>query len=126
MVKMPRRVCASKRFGEVVQVEERIVADGFAAFLDALAIVQREVESHLRVGEGRHEDGHVLFEGRFQDAASFDVLVQVAADLAIELPRAGDLVGVPLVENFRDDALDEVQVGLRLQRVVNAVVAGLV
>jgi len=53
-------------------------------------------------------------------------LTQVLTDFAIHLPRAHRLFGVPLLQNAGDDAFDEVEVRLRLQRVVDAVIAGLV
>jgi len=52
MVKIPRRVLQEIFLGKVIEVEERIEADEFPALFGALAIVQRQVESDLGVGEG--------------------------------------------------------------------------
>ena len=78
MVKMPRRVLLEQSFGEELQVLERIVAQRQHIVLAAHAVVQREVESHLRVGEGGHKHRHILLVGRFQDAALLHVLAEVA------------------------------------------------
>ncbi len=51
------------------------------------------------------------------------MVLQVLADGAVQLPRAHDLLRVPLAQNFFHHQLNVVQVLLRLQRVINAVIA---
>ncbi len=88
-----------------------------------IAIVQREIQSQLGVAECGHKDRDIFLVGGFENAAPGHVLAQVLADGAIQLPRACGLVRVPLVKHGSEDALHLVEVLLRLQGVVDAVVA---
>ena len=62
----------------------------------------------------------------FRMPRSFTFSLRIAPDLTIDLVRANDFAVVPSFEDFRDDGLDVIEVRLRLQRVVHAVVAGLI
>src|SRR5713226_10136494 len=85
-------------------------------------LVQRKIDAQLRIGKRRHEYRHAVLARRFQDAASGAVPAQVFADALVELPTADGLSEVPLREDALHDLFDMVEVRLRLERVIDAVV----
>jgi len=52
------------------------------------------------------------------------VLGEIFADAAVKFPTADDFLGIPTFENGVDDFLDMIEIGFRLERIVDAVVAG--
>jgi hypothetical protein len=115
-----------QRFGEVLEVEEGIEMDaGFARFR-AHQVVERNVKSEFRVGESGNEDWDVLLVGRFQYPTPGRVFDQMLTDGVIQPPRAHSFIRVPVAEDLFHYHLDVIEVALRFERVIDAVVPGLV
>src|SRR6185312_15065483 len=115
-----------ERFREVVEVKERIVAELGLAFAGAHAIVERHVETKLRVSERGHKDGNIFLKGRLENAAAFGVALEVLADGVVQLPGAHGLLRVPFAQDFFHHQLHVIKVGFRFERVIDAVVARLI
>ena len=59
--------------GKVLKIEERIEIDQLAAFLLRACDCAAPRRVRFRIAERRHEDRHILLEGRLQDAALLHV-----------------------------------------------------
>src|SRR5882672_644621 len=87
-------------------------------------LVQREVDAQLRIAERRDEYRNIVLVRGLQNSPPRHRLVKILADAPVNFPAANDVLGIPLIENFVHDLFDVVEIDFRLQRIVNAVVAG--
>jgi len=84
--------------------------------------VQRKINAQLGIGECGNEDGDVFLRAGLEDAATRGVTLQIFPDAAVNLPTAGGVIGVPVMEDVLHHLLDGVEIHLRLERIVDAVV----
>src|SRR5262245_43931714 len=75
-----------QKVGEMVQIEERVKMQLRLAFASAHPVGKRHVQTQLRVGERRHEDGHVLLKRRLQNTPALGMPLQMLADGSVQLP----------------------------------------
>ena len=115
-----------QRFRKIIEVKKWIVAQLRLAFSGAHPIIQRYIQPHLGIGKRRNKDWNILLICRFQNSASFGVVLQVVAYCAVQLPRTHNLLRVPLAQHFFHHQFNMVQVLLRLQCVIDAVIARLI
>jgi len=73
----------------------------------------------------REQRWNVVLESGFQDSPPRKTFVQILADAAVDFPTAGDVFRLPFVEDVVHYLFDVVEVRLRLQRIINAVVPSL-
>ncbi len=122
----PHLLVLEQSSGEVLQVEERVEAKLWSFLAGAETVGKSVIESQFRVRESGYKDGDLLLKSRLKDSPAGTALVQGASDLAVELVGAQRLIVVPSLVDGADDLLHVVQIGLRLERVIDAVVSGLV
>jgi hypothetical protein len=117
-------LCGHHGVRESFEVFEGIEAENRALFFPAGVLIESEVEAKFRIGESGNKNGDVVFESRPEDAAALGVLCEEFADAPVKFPATDDFVGIPLVEDAVDDFFDVIEIGLGLEGVVDAVVAG--
>ena len=110
--------------GEGLEVFEGIEAKDRTLIALAGVLIESEIEAEFGIGEGGNEDGNIVLVGGFENAAALGVFDKEFADAFVKLPTADDFVGIPFFEDAVDDFLDVIEIGFRLEGIVDAVVAG--
>src|SRR2546425_1031914 len=88
-------------------------------------LVQRKIDSQLRIAECRNKNRNVVFVGGFQNSPPWCILVQVLADAPVNFPTAPNVLRLPFVEDMIHHFFNVVEIRLWLQRIVNAVIPSL-
>src|SRR5450755_2295664 len=81
--KYPESILLKQRLGVVLQIFKRVVAKRRNIVFPPRAIMQREVESDLRIAERRYEHRHAFFVRRLENSAFRHVLAQILSDVTI-------------------------------------------
>ena len=110
--------------GELLKILEGIEAKRGTLVSFAGVIIQGEIEAKFGIGEGGNEDGDVVFESGFENAATLGGFLEEFADTFVEFPTADDFVGIPLFEDAVNDFFDVIEIGFGLEGIVDAIVAG--
>ncbi len=109
------------------QILKRVVPDLVSPCRFAQAIIERGVEPHLRIAECRNKHRHPFLIGRLQNSTlPLGVLGEICPDGVVQLVGTHDFIVVPGFENRRHHLFDIIEVLLRLEGVVDAVVALLI
>src|SRR5437764_1064539 len=93
--KDPQPSLLQQRLRKMVQIEEWVEIDLRFSLTRSHAVVQRNIQSQLRIGKRGHKYGHALLERRFQYTPTLHVLLQIAPNLLVQPPRAHGLFWVP-------------------------------
>src|ERR1700722_15529249 len=125
--KNPKPLLPQQGGCKVFEILERVKAQFVSACSLSHAIGKGDVQAQLRIRKSRHEYRHALLKRRFQYAAlPFGIPGQVFPDSVVEFVRAKYFAGVPTLQYLKHHFLYVVQIPLRLQGVVDAVVTLLV
>src|SRR5208282_131091 len=112
--------------GKVLQVLKGIEAKTRLPLLIALAIGQGIIEAQLGIGERGHKYWNIFTVGGLENAALLLPLRQMRSDGAVQLVRAHHFIRIPAAKYGCHHTLHVVEVLLRFERVVDAVVSSLV
>ena len=97
--------------GKIFEVEKRVKREGFLSLAASLAIVNREVEAKLGVGEGGHVDRDLLLARTAKNGPTGILFVEHSADPGEQIVARHRLA-------FRNPGQDEIQEGLRVVEIL--------
>src|SRR5260370_2809057 len=108
--------------GKLFKIFEWIEPQYWPLIAQPRNLVQRKVNTQLRIAERRNKNGNIMLVRRFQNSPPRRRLVQILADPPVELPTAVNVLRFPFVENVVHHIFNVIEIRLRLQRIVNSVI----
>ena len=108
----------------MLEVEKGIEAQRRLPFLFALALIEREIDAQLGIGERRNENGDIVFDAGFQNAAPLAWRARYSPMRRLIFQLLTTSSRVPSLEHVINDFFDRVEIYFWLERIVDAIVAG--